>query len=197
MIPPPPPADDILGALEIARDQLEGYATRSGHDPELYRRVRKQLVGHPGIRDSLPEILTKHRTIEATWEALKQHETYSERREFLASVFDPLLTHLEHQVAAHDFRFEWPNEPAGQGGFSLVYRVKHKLTGTDFAMKVFAPAFAAGGEGHLDRFFREARILFALSHANIVRVFDVGMLGRRPYIQMEFFDGPSLPVKLN
>lgn len=196
MIPPPPAADDILDALEIAKDQLEAYATHQPHDRDLYKRVQRQLVGHPGLADRLPDILRKHRRIESTWEVFKTYGSYAERRAFLAELFDPLLNDLEQQVTAHDTRFEWPDQPLDQGGFGLVYRVKHRLTGMDFAMKVFAPAFSEGGEGHLERFFREARILFLLKHDNIVRVFDVGMLGRRPYIQMEFFESPSLRVHL-
>ena len=62
----------------------------------------------------------------------------------------------------------------------------------DFAVKVLSPLFSKGGEGHLERFFREARILFKLNHPNIIKVHDVGMHGRNPYIKMELFEGKDL-----
>src|SRR2546427_630065 len=38
----------------------------------------------------------------------------------------------------------------------------------------------------------EARILFKLSHPGIVKVYDVGMIGRRPCIRMEYLQGRTL-----
>jgi eukaryotic-like serine/threonine-protein kinase len=42
------------------------------------------------------------------------------------------------------------------------------------------------------RFLREGRISARLSHANVVKVFDVGELDGQPYIAMEHVDGESL-----
>src|SRR5262245_58576504 len=41
-------------------------------------------------------------------------------------------------------------------------------------------------------FLEEARILMALSHANIVHVFDVGSFGDRVFIAMEYVRGRDL-----
>nr|WP_240978577.1 serine/threonine-protein kinase [Longimicrobium terrae] len=109
----------------------------------------------------------------------------------MAQAFNPLLDELEGATHLPGLHYE-QGEIIGQGGFGVVYRYHHRLLGMDFAVKVFAPAFSEGGEGHLERFFREARILFALEHPNIVRVHDVGLLGRRPYIRMEMVQGRSL-----
>ncbi|MEX2139511.1 MAG: protein kinase [Pirellulales bacterium] len=61
-----------------------------------------------------------------------------------------------------------------------------------FAIKVFNPAFAEGGEIHLTRFFQEASILFQLNHPNIIRIHGVGLAGRRPYMVMDYFKGMNL-----
>jgi serine/threonine-protein kinase len=42
------------------------------------------------------------------------------------------------------------------------------------------------------RFVREARLAARLSHPNVVRVFDVGEDGGRPFIAMEYVDGETL-----
>jgi len=62
----------------------------------------------------------------------------------------------------------------------------------DFAVKIFAPAFYQGGEKELERFFQEAKMLFALDHPSIIKVYDAGLLGSRPFIRMEYFNGRNL-----
>src|SRR6185312_5746241 len=42
------------------------------------------------------------------------------------------------------------------------------------------------------RFLREARMAARLAHPNVVRVYDVGEDGGRPYIAMEYVDGETL-----
>lgn len=84
----------------------------------------------------------------------------------------------------------------GRGGFGEVYKYTHPFLQLEFAVKLFAPAFGEVDESHLERFFREARILFALNHPNIIRVFDVGIFEARPFIRMEFFPGVTLAQKL-
>jgi serine/threonine protein kinase len=59
-------------------------------------------------------------------------------------------------------------------------------------VKLFAPIYDGLEGHHMERFFREARILFSLNHPNIIRVFDVGLYQGRPFIRMELFDGETL-----
>jgi len=42
------------------------------------------------------------------------------------------------------------------------------------------------------RFLREARLAAKLAHPNVVRVFDVGEDGGRPFIAMEYVEGETL-----
>lgn len=83
-------------------------------------------------------------------------------------------------------------EVIGSGGFGEVKRMRHNLLSMDFAFKFYSPIYANDDERNLERFFREAQILFKLSHQNIIKIYDVGLLGNKPFIRMELFDGKNL-----
>ena len=59
------------------------------------------------------------------------------------------------------------------------------------ALKRLADSVARDDEVRA-RFLREGRLAARLSHRNVVRVYDVGEDGGRPYIAMEFVDGETL-----
>ena len=63
----------------------------------------------------------------------------------------------------------------GKGGMGAVYEVEHRALGVRYALKAFAL-----DHGEVDflreRFFAEARALARLSHPNIARVIDLGVL---------------------
>ena len=61
----------------------------------------------------------------------------------------------------------------GAGGMGEVYRARDTRLGRDVAIKVLPAALARDPQG-LARFEREARAVAALSHPNIVALFDIG-----------------------
>jgi len=64
------------------------------------------------------------------------------------------------------------------GGYGTVYRSTHDALGCPVAIKVLtAPAYLDGGAPRqfVEAFEREARIVAALHHPAIVRIFDVGV----------------------
>jgi serine/threonine-protein kinase len=63
------------------------------------------------------------------------------------------------------------------------------------AIKRLAPALT-GDEVFRERFLREARMAAALSHPNIVAVFDVGEDDGVPFIVMEYVEGETLAERL-
>ncbi len=73
---------------------------------------------------------------------------------------------------------------------ALVYAVAHQETGRSFALKLLL--------AHVDteevrrRFEREFRALSNLDHPNVIRVFEAGLLGDRPYYVMELLAGHDL-----
>jgi serine/threonine protein kinase len=85
----------------------------------------------------------------------------------------------------------------GVGGMGEVFKGHNIQTGDPVAIKVVLPEFARD-EMILELFRKEARILSHLSHEAIVRyhVFTLDRVIGRPYLAMEFADGPSLADKL-
>ena len=63
--------------------------------------------------------------------------------------------------------------PLGAGGMGEVWRAHDTRLGRDVAIKVL-PADVEADPDRLARFEREARALAALSHPNILGIFDVG-----------------------
>jgi serine/threonine-protein kinase PpkA len=80
-----------------------------------------------------------------------------------------------------------------EGGMSTVYRAVQASLGRPVALKLLK---------HIDslqeaeRFLREARIVAALEHRNIVTIHDVGSVGERYYIAMEFLEGGCLADRI-
>lgn len=87
----------------------------------------------------------------------------------------------------------------GSGGFATVFRARDLRLERDVAVKVLLanhatdPVIAA-------RFDREARVLAAVGHPNVVAVHDVGAgdpeTGEEPFLVMELCDGGSLADRL-
>src|SRR5262249_39584481 len=86
-------------------------------------------------------------------------------------------------------------ELLGQGGMGAVYRSFHPLLNRPVAVKVMLATIAADPQAH-QRFLREAQIVAALSHPNIVNIFDVDIQDGKPYIVMDFAEGGSLAARL-
>lgn len=83
------------------------------------------------------------------------------------------------------------------GGMGEVYRGRLVETGDPVAIKMIKPEFA-GDEAILSLFRKEASALYSLSHDAIVRyfIFSVDKRLSRPYLAMEFVDGPSLTDRI-
>jgi hypothetical protein len=81
--------------------------------------------------------------------------------------------------------------PIGAGGMGEVYRARDTRLGRDVAIKVL-PADLAANEERLKRFEKEARAASALSHPNIVTVFDIGATDGVSWIAMELVGGDNL-----
>lgn len=82
-------------------------------------------------------------------------------------------------------------EPLGQGSMATVYKAHDPKIGRTLAIKVLRPERCTDEEYRM-RFLREAKAAGALSHSNIVTMYDVGEVENTPYIAMELLDGTPL-----
>lgn len=83
----------------------------------------------------------------------------------------------------------------GEGAMATVYKAFDPSIGRALVIKFLHANLCVDAE-YRSRFLREAKAAGALSHANIVTVFDVGEIEGRPYIAMELVDGGPLSDRL-
>jgi eukaryotic-like serine/threonine-protein kinase len=82
-------------------------------------------------------------------------------------------------------------EKIGEGAMADVYRAYDPSINRTLAIKVLKNEFLQDEE-YAGRFLREAKAAGALSHPNIVTIFDVGEANGHPFIVMELLDGKPL-----
>src|ERR1700730_3424095 len=85
--------------------------------------------------------------------------------------------------------------PLGAGGMGDVYRAKDSRLGREVAIKVL-PDHLSGDALALARFQREAKVLAALSHPNILTIFDVGQENSVSFVVMELLPGETLRTRI-
>jgi eukaryotic-like serine/threonine-protein kinase len=79
----------------------------------------------------------------------------------------------------------------GRGGMGVVYKARDRAHDRLVAVKMLLPEHFQRRPA-LKRFLAESRAVVALSHWNIVKVFQVGESAAGPFYVMELIDGPSL-----
>ena len=94
------------------------------------------------------------------------------------------------QIAPHFPQLEIL-EFLGRGGMGVVYKARQKTLNRLVALKLLAPE-RVNDVKFAERFTREAQALAALSHPNIVTIYDFGQAGGFYYLLMEFVDGLNL-----
>lgn len=83
------------------------------------------------------------------------------------------------------------NDKLGEGGMGKVYKALQTSLGRTVALKVVRSNLLKS-EIALKRFRREVKSAAALSHPNIVRVFDADQIGDRHFLAMEYIEGSDL-----
>jgi len=76
----------------------------------------------------------------------------------------------------------------GQGGMSVVFKGRHKLTDQEVALKILPPELAAHSQVK-SRFLEEAKALAALDHPNIVHLYNFGQENGYFVLAMQFVQG--------
>src|SRR5262245_59357688 len=85
--------------------------------------------------------------------------------------------------------------PLGAGGMGEVYRARDPRLGREVAIKLL-PEKLAGDAAALSRFEQEAKAVAALSHPNILGIYDVGRDDATAYAVMELLIGETLRQRL-
>jgi serine/threonine protein kinase len=82
----------------------------------------------------------------------------------------------------------------GEGGMGVVYLAEQENPRRDVGVKVIRTDLL--GRDVLQRFDLKASLLGRLQHPNIAQIYEAGLdndpAGPRPFLAMEFVDGPSL-----
>jgi len=85
--------------------------------------------------------------------------------------------------------------PLGAGGMGEVYRARDSRLNRDVAIKVVPPSVSENPEARA-RFERESRAVAAISHPNILTIYDVGQSNGHPYAVMELLEGETLGARI-
>jgi TolB-like protein len=86
-------------------------------------------------------------------------------------------------------------EPLGAGGMGEVFRARDTNLDRDVAIKVLPDSLADDPQS-LHRFRHEAKVVAALSHPNILSIFELGHQDGISYAVMELLEGETLREKL-
>ncbi|MEE9268984.1 MAG: protein kinase [Candidatus Krumholzibacteria bacterium] len=82
-------------------------------------------------------------------------------------------------------------EKLGEGGMGEVYRARDSKLGRDVALKILPQEMSRDPERR-KRFEREARVIAALKHPNIVTIHSVEEVDDRLFLTMELVEGKTL-----
>ena len=84
--------------------------------------------------------------------------------------------------------------PLGSGGTGDTHLLKDETTDMFFAFKKYVPKDSNRIDENYARFIDEIKILFNLSHPNVVRVYNYYLYPQQKtgYLQMEFIEGDSI-----
>lgn len=114
--------------------------------------------------------------------------TISNKPELPAAQSGGVAINVGDTVASH-YKVE---ERIGHGGMGAVYRAKHTFIDRTVAIKTLHEHLAAEAS-ILERFKIEAESSAAVTHQNLVSIYDYGLIENKvPYIVMEFLQGLSL-----
>lgn len=82
----------------------------------------------------------------------------------------------------------------GSGGTGDTYLFEDEITDMLFAIKKYSPKDINYLDEYYDRFIDEIKILFKISHPNIVRIYNYYLYpeNKTGYLQMEYIDGISI-----
>ena len=165
-------------------DQLAAEA-RSGRQADLEAVVRE----HPDLEQDIREL----------WATMLLAEDFAS----FSGELSELTGGETRPVGSDDGNRQTPGcvgdyelfEELGRGGMGVVYRARQGSLGRTVALKMILRGSLAS-ETDVVRFRKEAEAAAALSHPNIVQVFEVGEHDGQPFFSMQHIDGTTLARRL-
>jgi serine/threonine protein kinase len=181
--------EDVNAHLESCshcQQTLEGLAAGKESWSGTVKNLREEKPPlAPGLRRVLEESL-RAREDEGTEPETKPTDDFP--LDFLDPAENPAhLGRLGHYEVV---------EIIGRGGMGIVLKAFDTVLHRIVAVKVLAPQLATTAAAR-KRFEREARAAAAISHEQVVAIYEVGEVKGLPYLVMEYVAGVSLQERLD
>jgi serine/threonine protein kinase len=172
-------------------------------DPERWKRIDRilqQALSTPpeGLESFLKEACSGDEDLRREVKCLIELDTQA--GSFIESpaldglarklVLDP-LRESQRDLSGHSLLHYRIQEKIGEGGMGVVYRAHDTHLNRSVVIKLLPPGEMADPERR-KRFIREARAASALSHPNIITIYDIGNVEGIDFIAMEYVVGKSL-----
>jgi|GEM_PF-2326755 len=84
----------------------------------------------------------------------------------------------------------------GSGAMASVYLARHELLNRNVAVKIMDRELAQSRD-FAKRFLQEGRTVAALTHTNIITIYDLGLANGLPYLTMECIQEGDLKARIN
>jgi len=102
-----------------------------------------------------------------------------------------LPTNTEYEPGQRIAEFEVINK-LGQGAMGAVYKVQNVAQNRICALKLLPLALRERDPEAVKRFGREARALIEISHKNVMKAYQVGVIGGQFFLEIELVEGEDL-----
>ena len=137
---------------------------------------------------------TLRREVESLLKSYEEAESFMEKPA-AQSAAESILEHHGKLSAGQRVTHYEILSLVGEGGMGEVYLARDTTLGRRVALKLL-PDYFVRDESRMRRFKQEARAASVLSHPNICVIHEVSETGGRPFIAMEYVEGPTLRQRL-
>ncbi|MBA2349473.1 MAG: serine/threonine protein kinase, partial [Solirubrobacterales bacterium] len=147
--------------------------------------VAQQCAADPSLRDEVIAFLKADQTL----------GDFISQPAYLSFVGNALSNEVEDlRIGERLGRYEIEGE-LGRGGMGTVYLARDEELNRKVALKIL-PAQLYRHPGSTERFRREAHIISALNHPNVLTIHEIGRADSIDFIATEFVDGITLRQRI-
>ena len=168
-------------ALELQPESREAFLNEACAGDEIFRREVAALIAC----DSKAASFIEMPAIEIAAKSL------ADGSQVAAAALSPAIPPAARQIGPYRLL-----ALLGSGGMGVVYRARDERLGRNVALKILPDNFAKDPE-RLARFEREAKAVAALSHPNILGIYEFGNSEGVAFAAMELLEGETLRARLD